>query len=131
MTEETEKITELKEKLKTKKELLEQKNAVLADKQAIVNEINKEKAEIKNLKDQNKAVKKEIFETSNLGKTVKVAEKAGKITGKGIAIAGKAAGRFLSSESTKKVIRNSTLGLGNMLGLLTKKQVKGIKKRFK
>lgn len=127
----TKSICILKEKLKVKKELLSKKRTALAKKQGIINELNKEKTEIKDLKKANKEVQKEIFRSSNVGKVANVAGKAAKITGKGALIAGKATAKFLNSEGTRKFIRNSTLGFARLTGLMTKTQVKSVKKKFK
>ncbi len=114
------KLEDLKDKLRARKDLLSSRNAILAEKQGIIDEVKREKDSIRALKTANKEAKRELFRTSKLGAAARIAGKAGKATG-----------RFLTSERTKKAIRGSTLALGQAAGFLSKKQVKGIKKRFK
>lgn len=115
-----EKIEELREKLKIKKAKLAKRKAFLQQKATIASEFNKEKSDISNLKKENKEARKELFNNTNIGKAAKGLTKAGKTTA-----------RIITSETSQKLLRNSTLAIGNFLGFVTKKQVKNIKKKYK
>ena len=78
---------EVEKKVESQKEILERKKAVqnkklsiqqakMREKQAVIDEINKEKNKIKQLKEANLKAKKEIFNKSRLGKAVNVSKKS-------------------------------------------------------
>jgi len=76
----TKKLEDKLETLKIKKNIVDGKNKVKAvkmrEKQAIINEIDKEKAKIKELTLANERAKKDLFNNSGVGKTINYSKKS-------------------------------------------------------